>query len=72
MSANDSRDDAGDATVSLRSGMMVRVINPNSPHYGNTGHLLGRNEQREPYWLVRITTTPAPVHLLEEEMTVVR
>jgi hypothetical protein len=72
VSANDSRDDAGDATVSLRSGMMVRVINPNSPHYGNTGHLLGRNEQREPYWLVRFTTTTTSIHLLEEEIIVVR
>jgi hypothetical protein len=72
MSTTDRPDDAGEAVVSLRSGMMVRVTNPNSPHYGATGHLLGRNEQREPYWLVRFTTAPAPVHLLEEEMTVVR
>ena len=72
MSTNDRADEAGEAKVSLRSGMMVRVINPNSQHYGNTGHLLGRNERREPYWLVRFTTTPAPIHLLEEEIMLVR
>ena len=72
MSATDNKDDTGDATVRLRSGMMVRVTNPNSPHYGNTGHLLGRNEQREPYWLVRFTTTTTSIHLLEEEIIVVR
>ena len=72
MSTNDINDDASDAPVSLRSGMMVRVINPNSQHYGKTGHLLGRNEQREPFWLVRFTTTAAPVHLLEEEITLIR
>jgi hypothetical protein len=72
MSTTNSRDDAGDATVRLRSGMTVRVTNPNSPHYGATGHLLGRNEQREPYWLVRFTTAATPIHLLEEEITLVR
>lgn len=72
MTTDAMRDEADDAAVRLRSGMMVRVINPNSPHYGNTGHLLGRNEQREPYWLVRFTTTTSPIHLLEEEITPVR
>ena len=70
--SNDMTDGDGGAVVSLRSGMMVRVVNPRSQHYGNTGHLLGRNEQQEPYWLVRFTTSTAPVHLLEEEMTLVR
>ena len=72
MRTNNIRDDAGDATVSLRSGMTVRVVNPNSPHYGSTGHLIGRNEQREPYWLVRLSTVAAPVHLLEEELVHIR
>jgi|GEM_PF-4920984 len=72
MSLSDRSDDTGELTISLRAGMTVRVTNPNSPHYGATGHLLGRNERREPYWLVRFTTATTPIHLLEEEMTVVR
>ena len=72
MNTHDRADETGNTPVSLRSGMMVRVTNPNSPHYGTTGHLLGRDEQREPYWLVRFTTTIAPIHLLEEEITAVR
>jgi hypothetical protein len=72
VSTDDSRNDTGDMTVSLRSGMTVRVVNPRSQHYGNTGHLLGRNEQQEPYWLVRFTTASAPVLLLEEELENVR
>ncbi len=72
MATNDATTGSDDAAISLRSGMMVRVVNPNSAHYGTTGHLLGRNEQREPYWLVRFTTTAAPIHLLEEELIVVR
>ena len=65
-------DDAGDAAVRLRAGMKVRVINPRSPHYGNTGHLLGRNERREPYWLVRFTTTTTSADLLAEELLLIR
>lgn len=72
MTSTDRPNDAGEPPASLRSGMTVRVTNPRSPFYGATGHLLGRNEQREPYWLVRITTAAAPVHLLEEELIVVR
>lgn len=72
VSANDRGNNAADATVRLRSGMMVRVVNPNSAHYGSTGHLLGRNEQREPYWLVRFTTAAGPIHLLEEDVILVR
>lgn len=67
-STSDSADTGDGAERELRSGMMVRVVNPRSQHYGNTGHLLGRNEQQEPYWLVRFTTASAPVLLLEEEI----
>ncbi len=56
----------------MRSGMTVRVVNPRSQHYGNTGHLLGRNEQQEPYWLVRFTTSTMSILLLEEEFENVR
>ncbi|MDQ3548649.1 MAG: hypothetical protein M3439_07490 [Chloroflexota bacterium] len=52
--------------------MTVRVVNPRSQHYGNTGHLLGRNEQQEPYWLVRFTTSTMSILLLEEEFENVR
>ena len=71
-STDNSAESGDDAAWELRSGMTVRVVNPRSQHYGNTGHLLGRNEQQEPYWLVRFTTTNAPVLLLEEELENVR
>ena len=71
-STSDSADASNDTISELRSGMLVRVVNPRSQHYGNTGHLLGRNEQQEPYWLVRFTTASAPVLLLEEEFENVR
>ena len=71
MRTDDSIDDRSnaerDAVNRLRSGMMVRVVNPRSPHYGNTGHLLGRNEHREEYWLVRFATAGTTIHLLDEE-----
>ena len=72
MNTDDTTEESGMTTVPMRSGMMVRVVNPNSQHYGSTGHLLGRNEQREDYWLVRITTTSSTVNLLGEELILVR
>jgi hypothetical protein len=59
------------ATPILRAGAMVRVVNPRSEHYGNTGHVIGRSEQREGFWLVRFTTTGDSVLMVEQELEVV-
>lgn len=55
----------------FRPGVMVRVINPRSEHYGNTGYLIGRSEQQEGFWLVRFTTTGDSVLMVEQELEVV-
>jgi hypothetical protein len=61
-----------DNTVgTLRAGAMVRVVNPRSEHYGNTGHVIGRSEQREGFWLVRFTTTGDTVLMVEQELELV-
>jgi hypothetical protein len=40
----------------LRAGAMVRVVNPMSPYLGATGHVIGRSEQVEDRWMIRLTT----------------
>jgi hypothetical protein len=61
----------GESAIRLRAGVMVRVVNPRSEHYGNTGHIIGRSEQREGFWLVRFTTTGDSVLLVAQELEIV-
>lgn len=56
----------------LRAGAQVRVVNPRSPHYGATGHVIGRGEHYEPGWLIRFATTGQTVRMHDEELVVLR
>jgi hypothetical protein len=50
---------------------MVRVVNPTSPYLGTTGHVVGRSEQREDRWLIRLTTIGQTVLLVESDVEVI-
>ena len=50
---------------------MVRVVNPTSPYLGTTGHVVGRSEQREDRWLIRLTTIGQTVLLVETDVEVI-
>lgn len=55
----------------LRPGAMVRVINQRSPHFGATGHVVGRRDSDDA-WLVRFTTLGVTIMMQDDEVEVVR
>jgi hypothetical protein len=55
----------------MKAGDMVRVVSPTSPYLGTTGHVVGRSEQREDRWMIRLTTIGLTVLLVESDVVVV-
>lgn len=55
----------------MKAGDMVRVVNPESPYLGTTGHVIGRSEQREDRWMIRLTTIGQTVLLVESDVEVI-
>jgi hypothetical protein len=59
------------AMTSLRPGATIRVINQRSPHFGATGHVIGRRDSDDA-WVVRFTTLGVTVTLHDDEVEVIR
>jgi len=55
----------------MKAGDMVRVVNPESPYLGTTGHVVGRSEQREGRWVIRLTTIGQTVLMVESDVDVI-
>jgi hypothetical protein len=55
----------------LRPGAMVRVINQRSPHFGATGHVVGRRDS-DNAWLVRFATLGVTVVMQDDDVEVIR
>ena len=50
---------------------MIRVINQRSPHFGATGHVIGRRDSDD-LWIVRFTTLGVTLAMREDEVEIVR
>ncbi|HUG16391.1 MAG TPA: hypothetical protein VMM78_15415 [Thermomicrobiales bacterium] len=60
-----------DAKARLRPGAMIRVINQRSPHFGATGHVIGRRDSDD-LLIVRFTTLGVTLVMHDDEVDIIR